>query len=524
MARKWLLRRPLTIEEILSWADAYRETTGRWPTKDTGAILGAKFETWLGVDAALRGGLRTLPGNSSLAQLLAEHRGVRNIHGLPTLSEGAILQWAEAHHQRTGAWPSIASGVIPDTAGETWKALDTALRLGARGLPGGRSLARLLAECRGVRHRRRPPRLTIAQILRWADAHHARTGAWPKAGDGAIADAPGDTWLAVDMALRHGRRGLAGGLTLALLLANERQARNAWSRPSLTAGQVLAWADAVHERTGDWPHAESGAVADAPGETWLAVDHALKRGGRGMPGGSSLADLLAAERGVRNLRNLPPLTRKQILAWADAHRKRTGRWPTVESGSIPDAPGESWITVNEALRKGTRSLRGGSSVARFLSQYRGKRSHIGLPALSQKKILVWADAHFQRTGKWPNTHTGPVVDAPGETWALIDNALNQGHRGLPGGSSLLRLLVRKRGVRDPMNLPALTEEQVLGWARVYFERTGEWPAYYAGAIADAPGETWARVDSALRLGKRTLPGGSSLAKLLVRVRIAAGDG
>jgi hypothetical protein len=76
------------------------------------------------------------------------------------------------------------------------------------------------------------------------------------------------------------------------------------------------------------------------------------------------------------------------------------------------------------------------------------------------------------------------------------------------------LLVKKRGVRNTRNLPPLTQEQILRWADRYFQRTGQWPKYTCGPIAEAPGETWAVVDNAQRKGKRGLPGGSSLAKLL----------
>jgi hypothetical protein len=96
----------------------------------------------------------------------------------------------------------------------------------------------------------------------------------------------------------------------------------------------------------------------------------------------------------------------------------------------------------------------------------------------------------------------------------VDNALRKGCRELPGGSSLLRLLVKKRGARDVLRLPPLTEDQVLRWAERHFGRTGAWPQYTAGAIPESGGETWAGVDTALRSGKRGLPGGSSLAKLL----------
>jgi hypothetical protein len=311
---------------------------------------------------------------------------------------------------------------------------------------------------------------------------------------------------------------MAGGSSLALLLAEKRRVRNAWSRPNLSIQQVLSWADAFHEKTGNWPGIESGPIAEAPGETWNAVNHALKRGSRGLPGGCSLAELIAVERGVRNLSSVPNLTKKQILAWADAHHRRTGEWPSQPSGPIPESPGDTWWAVDAALRDGNRGLRPGSSLARLLAQHRGRRNHLALPPLTKKKILAWADKHHERTGKWPNVNSGSVVDDADERWDLIDNALRVGHRGQPGGSSLLLLLVKKRGVRNPLHLPPLTEEEILRWADLHLERTGTWPKYNYGPIADAPGETWAGVDNALRCGKRGLVGGSSLAKLLGKNR------
>jgi hypothetical protein len=40
-------------------------------------------------------------------------------------------------------------------------------------------------------------------------------------------------------------------------------------------------------------------------------------------------------------RRLPPLTDELILAWAGAHKARTGRWPTAASGPVAGAPGET---------------------------------------------------------------------------------------------------------------------------------------------------------------------------------------
>ena len=47
------------------------------------------------------------------------------------------------------------------------------------------------------------------------------------------------------------------------------------------------------------------------------------------------------------------LTIEDILAWADAHQERTGRWPVLTSGAVPAEPGLTWSIIDDALRKGT---------------------------------------------------------------------------------------------------------------------------------------------------------------------------
>src|SRR5262249_3259031 len=106
-------------------------------------------ETWQRVNAALHFGLRGLPGGSSLAKTLDEHRGVRNIQDLPDLQIAQIVEWAKSYHHQNHAWPTYHSGEISDEPGETWMAVRMALVKGRRGLPGGSSLARILDEhCR----------------------------------------------------------------------------------------------------------------------------------------------------------------------------------------------------------------------------------------------------------------------------------------------------------------------------------------------------------------------------------------
>jgi hypothetical protein len=510
-------RRPLTIPEILNWADIHREASGKWPTQTSGCILGARFETWLGVASALREGLRSLPGGSSLAQLLTEKRGARNHLDLPPFSEQQILLWADAHHQRYKKWPQTGSGAIADSGGETWSRVNQALNHGLRGMPGGVTLARFLKENRGVRISHEPPALTEEKILQWADAYHDRTGDWPNRESGPIADSPEDMWSAIHMALKNGLRQLPGGTTLAKLLAEKRGVPHSRMRPDLCAEIILVWADAFHQRTGKWPNQRSGPIPEAPPETWCSVAGALRQNARGLglTMGLSLAELLARERGVRNIQSLPRFRTKEIVRWAKAYHQRTGQWPTSASGSIPEAPGDTWLAVESALRVGCRGFRrGGSSLAKVLAEFVGLRNIQDLPPLSKRKIIAWADAYHERTGEWPNESDGAVTDAPGENWVSIDDALRRGRRNLQAGSSLARLLAKKRGVRNIADLPPLTEQEILQWADLHFQRTGSLPTRYSGQVMDAPGESWAAIQVALRSGRRNLPGQSSLAKLL----------
>jgi hypothetical protein len=137
------------------------------------------------------------------------------------------------------------------------------------------------------------------------------------------------------------------------------------------------------------------------------------------------------------------LTPAQILVWADEHHTLHGTWPRANSGEIPGQDGLTWGDVNLALRYGTRGLPGGDSLALLLTRLRSRKWG-RRPALTVKLIREWAQEHRRRTGKWPSASSGPVAAAPDENWNAINLALTQGHRGLPGGSSLAKLLKKRK--------------------------------------------------------------------------------
>jgi hypothetical protein len=224
----------------------------------------------------------------------------------PRLGVEQILDWADAHHAATGEWPTVFSGAVHDTPSERWSAINTALRVGLRGLPGGSSLPRLLNEHRPARRRA----LSLETIRVWGEAHRAATGRRPHIASGAVAGAPGEKWSRIHWALREGRRGLPGGMSLKQLFGGPIRTPEAGSGsesesgsqsevvagPRLTIRRILAWGDAHRAASGAWPVRGSGAVAEAPGETWDGVDTALRRGLRGLPGAMSLRTLFVAHR------------------------------------------------------------------------------------------------------------------------------------------------------------------------------------------------------------------------------------
>lgn len=299
------------------------------------------------------------------------------------------------------------------------------------------------------------PRLSVNQILAWADTWYKRTGHWPKRTSGRIPETQ-EHWKKIDGAFKAGSRGLSGGSSLAKLLEKDRGVRR-WTRTEqmkaqiLSEEQIVAWAQDHHRRTGSWPNSRSGIVLATKRNHWSSIDQVLRDGTNGLPAGSTLAKLLVKRLKIRSVRYQPRLTVQQIMTWVDAHFKRTGTWPTVQSGPIPESPGETWGSVHSALVDRKRGLKRASSLPRLLSEKRGFRfkSSPYSPRLTQQQILAWADAHHRRIGHWPHAQSGSVFEDSNESWQAIDAALREGRRGLWGGSSVARLLMKHRNVKRP---------------------------------------------------------------------------
>ena len=85
--------------------------------------------------------------------------------------------------------------------------------------------------------------------------------------------------------------------------------------------------------------------------------------------------------------------------------------------------------------------------------------------LSKDLILQWAREFRDRHGRWPTHQDGriPQADATG-------TAIDQGLRGLPGDTSLAKLLDKRGNAAPSRN--ALTAIRILAWADQYHAKHG----------------------------------------------------
>jgi hypothetical protein len=267
----------------------------------------------------------------------------------------------------------------------------------------------------------------------------------------------------------------------------------------------MEFAEAYHAKHGKWPTARSGKIsAKGGGDTWGSFNVCLKKGRRGLPGGSSLIELLIENGCLPPIEELVDFSINQILEWADEHYAYTHKWPNTGTGIVTASPKNTWERLDKALRRGQRGLPRGTSLAQLLFEKRGAPNLQNQERLNIEKILRWVDAHYDRTGNWPTRDDGEVFDAPGETWDHINNALLSGNRGLPKGSSLPLLLAEQRGKRHVKLLPDLNIMQINGWVLTYYARTGRLPRVKDGTIPEAPDESWSIIDNAFRYGRRGL--------------------
>jgi hypothetical protein len=231
--------------------------------------------------------------------------------------------------------------------------------------------------------------------------------------------------------------------------------RRKGAAPILTETQIVEWIRLYHEKEGKWPRLLSTTVWDKDEqdnwievkENWAAINGALDKGLRGLPGGSSLA-MLKERHGFMDDNSL---TEEKIVRWIRLFREKEGKWPRLHSTTVWDKDEqdnwievkENWAAINGALDKDLRGLSGGSSLAALKERH----GFMDDNSLTEEKIVRWIRLYREKEGKWPGLLSKTVWDHDEagnwievkESWTAINAALTHGLRSLPGGSSLDKL-------------------------------------------------------------------------------------
>jgi hypothetical protein len=136
------------------------------------------------------------------------------------------------------------------------------------------------------------------------------------------------------------------------------------------------------------------------------------------------------------------LTEDEILSWADLFKSKYGHYPTQNSPRIPEMQGNTWATIDAAMRVQGRGLRQKGGLSQFLGQKRGYVPANGksMSDISLDEIIDHMVRFRNKFHRWPTYSDQSLDGSSSEKWSNINSILSRGGRGLRGRLSLLRLV------------------------------------------------------------------------------------
>ena len=354
--RHHLAQKKLSIELIISWAKHHFQETRSWPTFKSGNVLADPSENWGAIRSSLVQGNRGLPSGLSIEKVLFNELGIVGVRSGKNLTEELILSLAEDHYKLIKGYPNENSTWVL-AGSDSWAAISAALREGLRGLQGGKSLAQLLGQAGLKTNPAAQIYPSLEEIITAAkDFSKGNNKKLPNRGTGSFQGYLKLTWGAIDGAIKRGSISGITAKSLADLFVQEFGYRNVNNLPDLRQEKILEWCDLFKERNGMFPSNTSQSIAEMGTETFRSIDTALRENRRGLNGYSSLSNFLYEERGKRNNKSLPNLTKEKILEWMKNWYEEKGAWPTAGDGEIPKSGGEKWSNLNATLHRGGRGL------------------------------------------------------------------------------------------------------------------------------------------------------------------------
>lgn len=528
----------LDEELVFAWAQEHKDNLGAYPSASSGPVVSTNSDTadvtWAQINNLLYKGFNGLPPKLRLRTFIESMHRVYS-----PLSEEKIIVWANEHKRRHNAFPTPLSGGVEhrDADGDTWASINGALMLGQRGLDGYRTLQELFSE-----HEASKNLLTEEMILSYADEFCLTYGAYPNVNSIGEVDIPGlgkKRWKDVDRYLMNGMHGLPKRRprdSLLDFLSRHRAADQLKpAQAKLTIKRIIGFALAHLETHGELPHALSGKVVGTHSETWMDIESALRNGGRGFAGGSSLQALLAeympvavpehsqsvdsveeyAETSFSADLTVPviaetaqsesvvpakknsaksKLNLDRVLAWLDKHKASEGYYPLSSDDKIPGGYGRTWADLERSLLAGDAGTEAQLELADFVRKFRPRKA---AASMASQGIGIRPNETLQ-------SHTEEIEHSSTE-------------RVLPTAQSLAfsrPSFAGKASGSHPTRQESITLSNVLQWIDNYHEAHGEFPRVASGKIEETSGISWKSVAKALEEGRNDLPQCDSLSKFI----------
>jgi hypothetical protein len=296
--------------------------------------------------------------------------------------------------------------------------------------------------------------------------------------------------------------------------------------PNLTKEIIINWVRSYIDKHKRKPYKSDGIVEFAEGEfkgiIWNSINSALNRGNRGLPGNSSLSDLIEENFDIKNPKNAPQLSENSICDLIQTFIDLYERKPQSTDENVPGIEGLSWANIDRRLREGSYGLPGGSSLAQLIRERFSIRDQVIVPTIPLEMIHSWVESYLAEYREKPTAKSGKIKYASGEfqglSWHSVNQAIKTGKTSLPKGSTLADYIAATFGIKNPKKAVAITKSLVLKWVDQFMQKHERKPTVNDGIIefagADFPGLTWRLLNNYLSKGGRSLQGGSSLSKLI----------
>ena len=253
----------------------------------SGPIPEAPGETWLawnrrcGQDFAGSRAVRHSRG------LLVEHADVRNRHSPAPADNRSDPRPGRRPSRPDRAVARDPSGPSSGT-GETWQSGPLALYPRPRGLPGGGRRWRGCSRGNGGAQREALPLFRVPDILPGPTRTTIAMARGPRA-DRCHPGGPGARLVSGSTTHLPGQSRICGETPRWPACRPTSRGAEHPCPSAITVEQILAWADAHFARRADG-RTRSGAISEAPGETWQGSRTPSSSACGALPGGSSLPD------------------------------------------------------------------------------------------------------------------------------------------------------------------------------------------------------------------------------------------